>query len=82
MNTYNEYFSIVIYRQFDKILRVSEDDNCIQREVKKVLAEKVVNPLRNDFYVPHENVMILRELLDKNSTVSGLTHSEKGAYEI
>lgn len=47
-------------------------------EVQRVLKEEVVNPLRENLYVRADRVMKLRTLLDKLSSVSGLTSEEKG----
>ncbi|XP_065280600.1 ubiquitin carboxyl-terminal hydrolase CYLD isoform X4 [Dermacentor albipictus] len=60
-------------RQLDDI----EEYDCIQ----KVLRDDIVNTLRRDLYVPSENVMRLRELLDSLGCVSGLTTEEKDPEE-
>ncbi|XP_018913043.2 ubiquitin carboxyl-terminal hydrolase CYLD isoform X2 [Bemisia tabaci] len=50
-------------------------------EVQRVLKEEVVNPLRENLYVRADRVMKLRTLLDKLSSVSGLTSEEKDPEE-
>ncbi|XP_050048279.2 uncharacterized protein CYLD isoform X1 [Dermacentor andersoni] len=54
-----------------------EEYDCIQ----KVLRDDIVNTLRRDLYVPSENVMRLRKLLDSLGGVSGLTTEEKDPEE-
>lgn len=50
-------------------------------EVQKVLREEIVNPLRKNVFVRADRVMKLRQLLDKLSSVSGLTSEEKDPEE-
>jgi ubiquitin thioesterase CYLD len=47
-------------------------------EVQRVLREEIVYPLRKNLYVPANHVMKLRTLLEKSSSISGLTSEEKG----
>uniref|UniRef100_T1J253 ubiquitinyl hydrolase 1 n=1 Tax=Strigamia maritima TaxID=126957 RepID=T1J253_STRMM len=49
--------------------------------VQRVLKEEIVNPLRRNMYVRADRVMGLRTLLDKLSSVSGLTSEEKDPEE-
>lgn len=50
-------------------------------EVQTVLREEIVNPLRKHMFVRADRVMKLRQLLDKLSSVSGLTSEEKDPEE-
>lgn len=50
-------------------------------QVQRVLREEIVNPLRKNLYVSADNVMKLRRLLDRLSSVSGLTSEEKDPEE-
>ncbi|UYV63455.1 CYLD [Cordylochernes scorpioides] len=50
-------------------------------QVQRVLKEEIVNPLRANCYVRADRVMKLRTLLDKLSSVSGLTSEEKDPEE-
>lgn len=49
--------------------------------MQKVLREEIVNPLRKNVFVRADRVMKLRQLLDKLSSVSGLTSEEKDPEE-
>lgn len=51
------------------------------REVQTVLREEIVNPLRKNLFVRADRVMKLRELLEKLSSVTGLTCEEKDPEE-
>lgn len=51
----------------------SSDDIAEYREVQRVLKEEIVNPLRANMYVRADRVMHLRTLLEKLSSVRGLT---------
>ncbi|XP_064467191.1 ubiquitin carboxyl-terminal hydrolase CYLD-like isoform X3 [Ornithodoros turicata] len=68
---------------FDSILYRERSSDDIDRydEVRHVLKDDIVNPLRKGQYVPHGNVMKLRHLLDQLSNVSGLTTEEKDPEE-
>lgn len=48
-------------------------------EVQTVLREEIVNPLRKNLFVRADKVMKLRKLLEKLSSVTGLTCEEKVA---
>lgn len=50
-------------------------------EVQKVLREEIVNPLRKNQFVRADRVMKLRQLLEKLSSVTGLTCEEKDPEE-
>lgn len=49
--------------------------------MQTVLREEIVNPLRKHTFVRADRVMKLRQLLDKLSSVSGLTSEEKDPEE-
>lgn len=49
--------------------------------MQKVLREEIVNPLRKNQFVRADRVMKLRHLLDKLSSVTGLTSEEKDPEE-
>ncbi|CAG0888456.1 unnamed protein product, partial [Darwinula stevensoni] len=68
---------------FDGILfRPREDADIPQYEaVQGVLRDEIVNPLRRNLYVKASHVMKLRTLLDRLSTVAGLTSEEKDPEE-
>lgn len=50
-------------------------------QVQRVLREEIVRPLREEFFVSADQVMLLRTLLEKSSTVEGLTNEEKDPEE-
>lgn len=50
-------------------------------EVQRVLKEEIVNPLRTNLYVRADRVMHLRTLLEKLTSVRGLTSEEKDPEE-
>lgn len=68
---------------FDSLLFRPKGPNDIPdyEEVQRVLREEVVNPLRKNLYVSAGHVMNLRKLLDRLSSVSGLTSEEKDPEE-
>lgn len=45
-----------------------------------MLREEIVNPLRHNLYVRADRVMKLRKLLEKLSSISGLTSEEKVSF--
>lgn len=51
------------------------------QEVQRVLKEEIVNPLRANLYVRADRVMHLRTLLERLSSVRGLTSEEKDPEE-
>lgn len=58
-----------------------EGDIAEYNEVQRVLKEEIVNPLRANLYVRADRVMHLRTLLEKLSSVEGLTSEEKDPEE-
>ncbi|XP_034942226.1 ubiquitin carboxyl-terminal hydrolase CYLD [Chelonus insularis] len=68
---------------FDNLLfRPQNEKDCSQyEEVQRVLREEIVNPLRKNIFVNANSVMKLRTLLEKLSSVSGLTSEEKDPEE-
>lgn len=68
---------------FDNLLfRPPNERDCPQyEEVQRVLREEIVNPLRKNMFVRADRVMKLRTLLEKLSSVSGLTSEEKDPEE-
>jgi len=68
---------------FDSLLyRPREPKDTPQyNEVQGVLRDEIVNPLRKNMFVGADNVMKLRRLLEKHSSVSGLTSEEKGKLQ-
>ncbi|XP_073824540.1 ubiquitin carboxyl-terminal hydrolase CYLD isoform X8 [Musca autumnalis] len=75
MFAFTPVFDAVLYRPPDK------EDISHYTEVQTVLREEVVNPLRKNKFVRADRVMKLRQLLDKLSSVSGLTSEEKDPEE-
>ncbi|KAJ8931320.1 hypothetical protein NQ314_015782 [Rhamnusium bicolor] len=77
-------FSMFTYTAvFDSLLFRPKNSNDIADydEVQRVLREEIVNPLRKNLYVSAGHVMKLRRLLDRLSSVSGLTSEEKDPEE-
>ncbi|XP_011499307.1 PREDICTED: ubiquitin carboxyl-terminal hydrolase CYLD [Ceratosolen solmsi marchali] len=68
---------------FDFLLwRSPNEEDCLEyMEVQKVLREEIVNPLRKKLCVTAPHVMKLRTLLEKSSSISGLTSEEKDPEE-
>lgn len=68
---------------FDSLLYRPKRSNDIQEynEVQRILKEEIVNPLRSNLYVRADRVMHLRQLLEKISSVRGLTSEEKDPEE-
>lgn len=60
---------------------ISPQDIGSYQEVQTVLREEIVNPLRKNLFVRADRVMKLRELLEKLSSVTGLTCEEKDPEE-
>ncbi|XP_071448470.1 ubiquitin carboxyl-terminal hydrolase CYLD isoform X1 [Hetaerina americana] len=75
MFTFTSVFDGLLFRP------PSEDDVPEYTEVQRVLREEIVNPLRKNLYVRADRVMKLRQLLEKLSSVSGLTGEEKDPEE-
>lgn len=59
----------------------SRNDITEYSEVQRLLKHDIVNPLRQNYYVRADRVMGLRKLLEKLSTVRGLTSEEKDSEE-
>ncbi|KAF7992269.1 hypothetical protein HCN44_001594 [Aphidius gifuensis] len=68
---------------FDSLLfRPRNEYDCPEyEEVQRVLREEIVNPLRKNIFVEASQVMKLRKLLEKLSSISGLTSEEKDPEE-
>ncbi|XP_053960106.1 ubiquitin carboxyl-terminal hydrolase CYLD isoform X1 [Anastrepha ludens] len=75
MFTFTSVFDSLLFRPPEA------DDIASYTEVQKVLREEIVNPLRKNVFVRADRVMKLRQLLDKLSSVSGLTSEEKDPEE-
>lgn len=77
-------FSMFTYTGvFDSVLFRPKNINDLPdyEEVQRVLREEIVNPLRTNLFVAADHVMKLRKLLDRLSSVSGLTSEEKDPEE-
>lgn len=77
-------FSMFMFTSvFDSLLYrpPREGDIADYEEVQRVLREEIVNPLREKYYVRADRVMKLRTLMEKLSSVSGLTSEEKDPEE-
>ncbi len=57
------------------------DDIPEYNEVQRILKEEIVNPLRANYYVRADRVMHLRQLLERISSMRGLTSEEKDPEE-
>lgn len=68
---------------FDSLLYRPKRANDIPEynEVQRILKEEIVNPLRTNLYVRADRVMHLRQLLERISSVRGLTSEEKDPEE-
>lgn len=75
MFTYTAVFDSLLFRP------KNANDIADYEEVQRVLREEIVNPLRKNLFVSADNVMKLRKLLDRLSSVSGLTSEEKDPEE-
>ncbi|XP_060518432.1 probable phosphorylase b kinase regulatory subunit beta [Cylas formicarius] len=75
MFTYTSVFDSLIFRP-----KNANDVNDYD-EVQRVLREEIVNPLRKNLFVSADHVMNLRRMLDRLSSVSGLTSEEKDPEE-
>ncbi|XP_066594220.1 ubiquitin carboxyl-terminal hydrolase CYLD [Prorops nasuta] len=75
MFTFTSVFDTLLYRP-------PNEKDCPQyEEVQRVLREEIVNPLRKNMFVRSDRVMKLRTLLERLSSVSGLTSEEKDPEE-
>lgn len=75
MFTFTSVFDSLLFRPREP------EDNPQYEEVQKVLREEIVNPLRKRHFVRADRVMKLRQLLDRLSSVTGLTSEEKDPEE-
>ncbi|KAK9510440.1 hypothetical protein O3M35_005228 [Rhynocoris fuscipes] len=75
MFTFTSVFDTLLYRP------ATPDDIVDYEEVQRVLREEIVNPLRQNLYVRADRVMKLRKLMERLSSVSGLTTDEKDPEE-
>lgn len=75
MFTFTSVFDSLLFRPREP------EDNPQYEEVQKVLREEIVNPLRKNHFVRADRVMKLRQLLDRLSSVTGLTSEEKDPEE-
>lgn len=50
-------------------------------EIQRILREDIVRPLRDDFVVNADQVMLFRTMLEQSSSVEGLTDEEKDPEE-
>nr|CAG4644669.1 EOG090X03LH [Leptodora kindtii] len=75
MFTFTSIFDNLLYRP------ATRDDIPQYEEVQRILREEIVNPLRLNRYVRADKVMKLRRLLQKLSSVTGLTNEEKDPEE-
>lgn len=68
---------------FDSMLYRPANKNDISgyNEIQRILREDIVRPLRNRHFVSAEQVMNFRTMLEKSSTVAGLTDEEKDPEE-
>lgn len=75
MFTFTSVFDSLLFRPREP------EDNSQYEEVQRVLREEIVNPLRKNHFVRADRVMKLRQLLDRLSSVTGLTSEEKDPEE-
>lgn len=75
MFTFTSVFDSLLFRPPEP------QDSPHYAEVQRVLREEIVNPLRQNLYVRADRVMKLRKLLEKLSSISGLTSEEKDPEE-
>ena len=75
MFTFTSVFDSLLFRPREP------EDNEHYEEVQTVLREEIVNPLRKNLFVRADRVLKLRQLLDKLSSVKGLTTEEKDPEE-
>lgn len=69
---------------FESLLNRPKRPNDIPEytQVQRILKEEIVNPLRSNLYVRADRVMHLRQLLEKISSMRGLTSEEKDPEEL
>lgn len=68
---------------FDSLLYRPANKNDIPEyiEIQRILREDIVRPLRNEFIVNADQVMLFRTMLEQSSSVEGLTDEEKDPEE-
>lgn len=68
---------------FDSLLYRPPTRNDIPeyKEIQRILREAIVKPLREDYIVHADQVMLFREMLEQSSSVEGLTDEEKDPEE-
>lgn len=68
---------------FDSLLYRPPNDSDIPeyKEIQRILREDIVRPLRGEYIVSAEQVMLFRTMLERSSTVAGLTDEEKDPEE-
>lgn len=68
---------------FDSLLYRPPNENDIPEycEIQRILREDIVRPLRNDYIVSADQVMLFRTMLEQSSSVEGLTDEEKDPEE-
>ena len=68
-----------IFSQLDYLLDSEEnDDESEQGKIKEVLREKIVNPLRINYFVRADKTMKLRSLLEKFPAAKSILTEEQG----
>lgn len=68
---------------FDSLLYRPPNGNDIPeyKEIQKILRDDIVRPLRDDYIVSADKVMSFRTMLERSSSVKGLTDEEKDPEE-
>lgn len=68
---------------FDSLLYRPPNKNDIPEysEIQRILREDIVRPLRQNYIVNADQVMLFRTMLERSSTVAGLTDEEKDPEE-
>lgn len=68
---------------FDSLLYRPPNQNDIPKyqEIQRILREDIVRPLREEYIVSADQVMLFRTMLERSSTVAGLTDEEKDPEE-
>jgi hypothetical protein len=68
---------------FDSLLfrPPNQDDITEYREIQRILREDIVRPLRSEYIVSADQVMNFRTMLERSSSVEGLTDEEKDPEE-
>uniref|UniRef100_A0A6G1SE33 ubiquitinyl hydrolase 1 n=1 Tax=Aceria tosichella TaxID=561515 RepID=A0A6G1SE33_9ACAR len=68
---------------FDPLLLrpANQDDISEYQEIQRILREDIVRPLRTEYFVSADQVMVFRTMLERSSSVEGLTDEEKDPEE-